>query len=175
MASHSGCRALHDHPRNLTDEQLRRLADAGGCLGVVFHGAFLDPAAQAEDAAVYASEAYRAIGREPGTELHESGAARWQAKCAHHQAVAAPFSLDRVADHVLHAVDVAGSDAVGLGSDFDGIPRTPDDLRSAADYPRLAERLAERGLTARQVDGVMGENLARLFDAVFARGTMASA
>jgi len=170
LASHSGCRALHDHPRNLTDDQLRRLADAGGCVGIVFHGAFLDAGAQAASEAIYASADYRAIGTEPGSELEQSGAARWLAKCAFHQREAEPFGLDLVADHVLHAIDVAGEQAVGLGSDFDGIPRTPADLRSAEDYPRLAERLLERGLTARQVDGVMGGNLARLFAEVLGAG-----
>ncbi|MDF1798440.1 MAG: membrane dipeptidase [Planctomycetota bacterium] len=166
LASHSGCRSLHDHPRNLTDAQLRQLGDAGGCVGVVFHGGFLSAEAAAADAAIYARPDYRAIGQEPGTELHANGAARWQAKCAFHQREAAPFSVELVADHVLHAVDHAGLDAVGIGSDFDGIPRTPDELRSAADYPRLADALVRRGMTSAAVDAVLGENLARLFTTV---------
>jgi len=166
LASHSGCRSLFDHPRNLTDGQLRQLADAGGCVGVVFHGGFLSAEAAAVDAAIYARSDYRAIGKEPGTELHTNGAARWQAKCAFHQREAAPFSVELIAEHVLHAVDHAGLDAVCLGSDFDGIPRTPDELRSAADYPRLADALARRGMGAAAVDAVLGENLARLFATV---------
>ena len=40
-ASHSCCRALHDHPRNLTDRQLKTLADKGGIVGVNFYDQFL--------------------------------------------------------------------------------------------------------------------------------------
>ena len=40
-ASHSCCRALRDHPRNLTDDQLRVLADAGGVVGINFYDQFL--------------------------------------------------------------------------------------------------------------------------------------
>ena len=156
LASHSGCRALSNHPRNLTDDQLRRLGDTGGVVGIVFHGGFLDDAARAEDQRIYADPAYRAI-RDGNPTAH------WMAQSAYHQAHAAPMSLERVADHVLHAVDQAGSEHVGLGSDFDGIPRTPEGLESSADYPNLADALRKRGLSARDTDAVMGENFARLF------------
>jgi len=159
LASHSGCRALSEHPRNLTDAQLKRLADAGGVVGIVFHGGFLDDAARQEDQRIYASPAYRAVQVANPT-------AHWMAQSAYHQAHAKPMDLGRVADHVLHAVDRAGFEHVGLGSDFDGIPRTPRGLESAADYPNLAAALAQRGLSARAIDAVMGENLARLFGEV---------
>lgn len=41
VASHSNCRALCSHPRNLTDEMIRDLANAGGVAGLNFYGAFL--------------------------------------------------------------------------------------------------------------------------------------
>jgi membrane dipeptidase len=156
IASHSGCRTLSAHPRNLTDAQLRRLGDVGGVVGIVFHGGFLDNAARAEDARIYKDEAYRAItGANP--------TAHWVAQSAYHQEHAAPLSLERVADHVMHAIDKAGVEHVGLGSDFDGIPRTPEGLDGAADYPNLAQALRARGLGAHDVDRVMGENFARVF------------
>lgn len=43
VASHSGCRALHDHPRNLTDEMLRAIGNRGGVVGVTFCAMFLSP------------------------------------------------------------------------------------------------------------------------------------
>jgi len=159
VASHSGCRALSEHPRNLTDVQLAQLGGAGGVVGIVFHGGFLDDDARAEDARIYKDEAYRAI-----TDARPT--AHWLAQSAYHQKHAAPLSLERVADHVLHAVDKAGIEHVGLGSDFDGIPRTPEGLNSAADYPNLAAALRARGLSAHGVECVMGENFARLFQAV---------
>lgn len=163
VASHSGCRALSAHPRNLTDAQLAHLGDAGGVVGIVFHGSFLDDAARAEDARIYKDPAYRAI-QDPNPTAH------WLAQSAYHQEHAAPLPLERVVDHVLHAVDKAGVEHVGLGSDFDGIPRTPDGLGSAADYPKLAAALCARGLSARDTERVMGENFARLFHEVVPSG-----
>ena len=70
IASHSGCTAIRDHQRNLTDDQLRRLADAGGCVGIVFHGGFLDDAAAAEDADVGTFALIARSGVRDGGELY---------------------------------------------------------------------------------------------------------
>jgi membrane dipeptidase len=165
LASHSGCTAIRDHPRNLTDDQLRRLADAGGCLGIVFHGGFLDNAAAAEDARIYASPDYRAIRM---GENAPKGAALEYAQNAYHQRIAKPMSMEVVTDHVLHAIDKAGIEHVGLGSDYDGIPRTPEGLGDASCYPNLSRSLARRGLSEHEIEAVMGANIRRLFAEVTA-------
>lgn len=159
IASHSGCRALSEHPRNLSDALLRQLADAGGVVGVVFHGGFLSDAARADDRRIYADPVYRAIEGRNGTE-------KWLLQTEYHQRVAPPFDLEVVADHIAHAVDVAGVEHVGLGSDYDGIPRGPRGLETAADYPNLAAALGRRGFSERDVERVMGGNMLRVFGEV---------
>jgi membrane dipeptidase len=166
IASHSGCRALSDHPRNLTDEQLRRLAAARGVVGVVFHPGFLDPDARAEEARVRATDGYRAIRGENETDT-------FLRKSEYLEAHAAPYPLDGLVDHVLHAMDVAGSEHVGVGSDFDGIQRGPAGLCDASGYPRLAARLLERGASEDEVRAVMGGNLERVYREVTGPGTEA--
>ena len=42
MASHSNCRALSPHPRNLTDEMIRALAECGGVAGLNFAADFVE-------------------------------------------------------------------------------------------------------------------------------------
>ena len=163
IASHSGCTAIRDHPRNLTDDQLRRLADAGGCVGIVFHGGFLDDVAAAEDARIYASQEYRSIREGEGA---PRGAALEYAQNAYHQRIAKPMSIEVVTDHIMHGIQVAGIDHVGLGSDYDGIPRTPEGLETAACYPNLAASLERRGLASREIEAVLGGNLRRLFSEV---------
>lgn len=81
-------------------------------------------------------------------------------------------TLDAVARHLEHAVNVMGEDAVGLGSDFDGMIPLPQGMRDARDLPRLAEALQARGLPAARVDKLMGGNLVRFFGEVLrtARG-----
>jgi membrane dipeptidase len=158
IASHSGCRSLHDHPRNLTDDQLRALGAAGGVVGIVFHPGFLGADGRAEEARVRATDGYKAL----------SGANETALFCAQSDfliAHAAPFPAARVADHVLHAIEHAGIDHVGVGSDYDGIQRAPQGLEDASCYGTLAELLLARGLAAGEVRKVLGGNMERVFAA----------
>ena len=72
-----------------------------------------------------------------------------------------PFPLDRVADHVLHALEVAGPRHVALGADFDGIDRRPAGLEDASGYPALLEVLARRGVDEETLGLVAYHNAAR--------------
>lgn len=68
----------------------------------------------------------------------------------------------QVAAHIKHGLNVAGEDALSLGSDFDGFVIPPSDLRGAEDYPRLAEALIEAGIPARVAGKVLCENALRV-------------
>jgi len=166
IASHSGCRALHDHPRNLTDAQLRSLARRGGVVGIVFYPPFLDAASNAEDERVRASACFRGIRA-------ASPARRFLKQQRMMAREAAPLPAERVADHVVHAASVAGIDHVGIGSDFDGIECGPVGLEDASRYGTLAELLLARGLGEDEVLRVLGGNMERAFRAVTGPGTLA--
>jgi membrane dipeptidase len=71
--------------------------------------------------------------------------------------------LTDVARHLEHAVEVAGEDAVCLGSDFDGFVRLPRGMRDVTDLPRLTELLLARGHPWRRVEKLLGQNLRRFF------------
>jgi membrane dipeptidase len=164
IASHSGCAALHAHPRNLSDDQLRALAKNGGVCGIVFHPGFLDADARAEEARVRRLAAYQACeAREP--------MARFLAQQAVMRREAAPLPAERLVEHVLHAIEVAGIDHVGLGSDYDGIERAPAGLEDASGYAHLAELLARRGLAEADLGKVLGGNMERVFRCVTSRRT----
>jgi membrane dipeptidase len=67
--------------------------------------------------------------------------------------------IDTICDHILHFMDIAGSDEhVSLGSDFDGCPRIPKGIEGVQDYPKLAERLLQRGLVEQSVRKVFWDN-----------------
>ncbi|MDP6738896.1 MAG: dipeptidase [Planctomycetota bacterium] len=161
VASHSGCAAIHSHVRNLSDAQLRDLASAGGVAGVVFCTSFIDGDAGALERGERESEAYRALSHD-----NETGLFHLQAD--HLQATLPPLCMERVVDHVLHAVEVCGIRHVGIGSDFDGIQRRPEGLEDASCYGHLAQALLRRGLNEDDVCAVMGGNMARVFRAVTA-------
>jgi membrane dipeptidase len=156
IASHSGAKALHGHQRNLTDAQLRALAANGGVVGIVFCTAFLKDEAQQEDARLRATEEFRAIAGANDTDVFLKQG-EWL------QEHATPLPMDVVVDHIVHAALVAGIDHVGLGSDYDGIGRTPQGLEDAGCYGRIAARMVERGFSVDDVGKVLGGNMERVF------------
>jgi len=167
IASHSGCKALHGHQRNLSDEQLRALAAQGGVVGIVFCTAFLKDEAQAEDARLRETAEYRAIAGSNDTDVFLKQGEFLQQH-------ARPLSIEVVLDHICHAAEVAGVAHVGLGSDFDGIGRTPQGLEDASCYGRIAAGLAARGFAPGEVQQVLGGNMERVFTRATRSGTRAA-
>src|SRR5262249_30707627 len=166
IASHSAARALADHPRNLTDAQLRTIADTGGVASVNFCPAFLDErfrvqvtAAASTPEAKAAQETARRSDPDPG----RGAFLAFRARAAHARAVAAP-GVDRLCDHILHMIAVAGEDHVGLGSDFDGVAAVTAGLEDVSRLPVLGEALAARGVSARAIDKVFHQNWLRVLD-----------
>ncbi|KPM46538.1 putative dipeptidase [Neonectria ditissima] len=71
--------------------------------------------------------------------------------------------VETVVDHIMHVVDVAGWDHVGIGGDFDGTVTLANGIRSVADYPALIQAVMKRGATDGQVRKLVGENLLRVW------------
>lgn len=167
LVSHSGCYALHDHPRNLRDAQMKVLAQNRGVLGIVFCTPFLDAQARATESRLRETKEYQSIsGFNPTDTFLQQ--AEWL------QSQVKPLPLDRVLDHICHGVDVAGIDHVGIGSDFDGIECTPDQLSSAACYQALAVGLAARGLNRADITKILFSNSQRVLAEATGPGTRAS-
>ncbi|KOC12271.1 putative dipeptidase [Aspergillus flavus AF70] len=72
-------------------------------------------------------------------------------------------TLERVVDHIMHIVDVAGIDHVGLGSDFDGMPTTARGLEDVSKFPGLIAELLRRGLNDEDAAKVAGANVLRVW------------
>jgi membrane dipeptidase len=169
LATHSSCRALCRHPRNLTDEMLRDLARNGGVCMINFFSAFIS-----DDVAQVIMKAQKRPKKngDPtagtgGTEEMPDDRTDWDTYLEWFQALGAPrATLDQVADHIFHAAEVAGIDHVGIGSDFDGVPSLPDGLTDASMLPALSARLLERGMSEGDLEKVLGGNFLRVFQAV---------
>ncbi len=68
-------------------------------------------------------------------------------------------TIDTVCDHIFHFLDVAGDDKhLSLGSDFDGMDSLPEGITGVQDYPRLSDRLSERGLAAESIENIFWNN-----------------
>jgi membrane dipeptidase len=75
-------------------------------------------------------------------------------------------TVEDVADHIDHAVDLVGVEHVGLGSDFDGVFALPEGLQDASGYPNLVAELIERGYTDAEIEKILGENVLRVWSEV---------
>ncbi len=138
--SHSGARALVDHPRNVPDSILARVTKNGGVVMVPFVTAFVSPAVWADDQAAQVEEASVRRRRGADTAGIATDFRAWRA--AHPRPKA---SLAQVADQIEHVRRVAGVDHVGIGSDFDGISENVVGLEDVSKFPGLFAELARRG------------------------------
>ncbi|HVT98686.1 MAG TPA: dipeptidase, partial [Acidobacteriaceae bacterium] len=171
FASHSAARALTNVPRNMTDDMLRAVARSGGpnskggVVMVNFYSGFISDAwwqawrAQAaerkagEDAQI---AQWKAEGKTITYEMTDALDKQWASK------IPRP-PLSALIDHIDHVAKVAGIDHVGLGSDFDGIPSSPEGMDSAADLPKITAALMERGYSPEDCRKILGANFLRFF------------
>src|SRR6185295_2423905 len=64
-----------------------------------------------------------------------------------------------VVDHIEHIAKVAGKESVGLGSDYDGITKTPVQLEDVSTYPLITQELLNRGWKAAEIHALMSGNI----------------
>jgi membrane dipeptidase len=164
VATHSSCRALCRHPRNMTDDMLRDLAKNGGVCMINFFSAFLNDAV----AQVIMNSQKRVKSESAGgTEEMPNDATDWDLYLEWFNTLGSPqATIDDAVNHILHAADVAGIDHVGIGSDFDGVPALPKDLQTATGLPLLTARLLERGVSEGDVEKILGGNFMRVFEQI---------
>ena len=174
IASHSCCRALSEHHRNLTDDMLQALAKNGGVIGINFSAGFLNADYEKKEQALW-EEVARGFGLptdyneankanpEKAKEAEAEFEARWPAlrKCL------PPVYVKTLADHIDRVVKVTGdADHVGLGSDFDGISDPPTGLEDAGRLVAVTDELQRRGYREADIRKILGGNFLRVFQAV---------
>jgi len=162
FASHSSCRAICDIPRNLTDDQIRRIAAKGGVVMINVSSYFVDPAVveamKAEREKLLPE--YLKIKQDLASDPKKRGEAidRLFEPIPRRRTV-----WTKVIDHIEHVIEVAGPEAVGVGSDFDGIKDPPEGLEDVSKLPVITAELLRRGHSEKVVEGVLGENFLRFF------------
>lgn len=158
MASHSSCRALSNIPRNMSDEMIAALARKGGVIQINFGCEFLSQAS---------ASASPWANRELARKLREIPDRDARAEAIRKASAAMPrATLADVVAHIDHVVKLAGIDAVGIGSDFDGVGCTPEGLEDVSKFPNLTRALLERGYSENDIRKIYGGNTLRLLRAV---------
>ena len=135
FASHSSARALANVPRDMTDDMIRSLAKKGGVVQVNFSCGFLSQTT---------ADAEKA--QKPRAEIP-------------------PATLADVVEHIDHIAKTGGIDAVGIGSDFDGILCAPVGLEDVSKFPKLTRALLEKGYIVSDIRKIYGSNLLRVLRA----------
>ena len=163
LASHSSTRAIADHPRNMSDDMLRALADRGGVIMINFYSGYIDTSLI--DASRRNFQKLRPVMELLRDELDGDP---FELRRAISELYAeSPFPQAPLAvllDHFDHAIRVAGPDHVGLGSDWDGVPSMPTGLEDVSKLPRLTQGLLRRGHSRDTVVKVLGANLLRVME-----------
>jgi membrane dipeptidase len=154
LFSHSCARALVDHPRNVPDAILKRMAANGGVVMVTFIPPFVNPAAKAWE------EGLAKLAK--GLSYDDPAYKRLEAEYIQAHGPCPKASLKDVADHIDHVAKVAGHDHVGIASDFWG-GTTPLGLEDVSKYPDLFAELIRRGWHDPDLRNLAGENLLRAF------------
>jgi membrane dipeptidase len=155
--SHSNARALVDHPRNVPDAVLARIAGNGGMAMATFVPAFVCKEVTAFEQMREAEDKRLAQAVTDKNERQKALAA-WDS--AHPRPRA---TLAQVADHVEHVREIAGADHIGIGSDFDGIETVPVGLEDVSKFPDLLAELAQRGWSDADLAKLAGRNFLRVF------------
>jgi membrane dipeptidase len=165
IVSHSSMRALSDVPRNVTDEMVSALAKNGGVIGINFGEGFVNP----KDAAALQAD----IKTETTAPLQTGRAlddyAAEDVRNLFGTRVKVEATVADVANHIDHAVNIAGIDHVGIGSDYDGISGPPNGLDDVSKMPALIAELLRRGYSERNLKKILGGNFLRVIHEVTGR------
>jgi membrane dipeptidase len=152
--THSSCRAVTDHPRNVPDDVLAALPGNGGVCMVTFVPRFVSAAAAEWDRGIQDAMAGAGLDhRDLGVRIPFEAA--WTGRPCPEATIA-----DVVA-HVEHARDVAGIDHIGIGGDYDGTSELPVGLEDVSCYPALFSALLERGWSDADCAKLAGLNALR--------------
>lgn len=165
VATHSCCRALASHPRNMTDDMIRALAQAGGVIQINFYPFFLDDGfRKVFDASGLAEKEYieAEFIKDPSDPQKRQA---WNMVQDEIQALERP-SYKRIVDHIDHVVALVGIDHVGLGSDFDGIEVTPEGMEDISRFSLVFDEMRRRGYTEEDIEKVASGNFFRVLDQV---------
>jgi len=146
VATHSCCRTVFAHRRNLTDEMMKAIAASGGTVQINFAAAFLDSDFPQPD-----PDALK--------EWIASGGSRSKPVVDH----VTPLGL--LIDHFDCALQAVGPDHVGIGSDFDGVFAVPEGMEDCSKLPNLTAALLALGYNEDDLVKVLGGNVLRVMDA----------
>jgi len=167
IASHSSCRALCNHVRDMTDDMIKALAAKGGVIQINYEKSFIDQAYK--DASDKLSGGVVALVDQLKKKCGDDEACigktmAEQEKQAIAEGKLPHVSWERIIDHIDHVVKLVGPDHVGLGSDFDGASM-PEGMEDCSKLPKITEALLRKGYSEDDIRKILGGNTLRVMAA----------
>src|SRR5262245_23650576 len=166
IASHSSCRTLCNHPRDMSDDMIKALAGKGGVIQINYEKSFIDQSYK--DASEKLSGGVRAMfdqlkkacGDDEeclGKKMQEiEKQATAEGKLPH-------VSWERIIDHIDHVVKLVGAEHVGLGYDSDGATM-PEGMDDCTHQPKITEDQMRKGYADDEIRKSLGGNLLRVME-----------
>jgi membrane dipeptidase len=158
IASHSGAKAIYDHPRNLDDGRLKKIAEAGGviCINSVY--------LKATPTSPERKAAFEALGKAPDSET--ASEARIVAFLKNKAEIDAKYppvraTFEDFMASLTHTLKVVGPQHVGIGADWDGGGGVVG-FEDVADLPKVTARLKAAGYSDADLAGIWGGNVLRI-------------
>ena len=166
IASHSSCRAICNHPRDMTDDMIKALAAKGGVIQINYEKSFIDEtyrqASEKVSGGVVA--VFDQLKKECGDdeeclgkkmqEMEQKAVA--EGKLPH-------VTWEEIVEHIDHVVKLVGPDHVGLGSDFDGA-NMPEGMDDCTQLPKITEALMRKGYSDADIKKILGGNTLRVME-----------
>jgi membrane dipeptidase len=166
IASHSSCRAVCNHVRNMSDDMIRALAAKGGVIQINYEKSFIDQAYkdayEKETGGVVARMGDVAKNCNNDEACIEKAMAEFEKKLMA-EGKLPHVSWERIIDHIDHAVKLVGADHVGLGSDFDGA-NMPEGMEDSSKLPKITQALIDKGYSDSDIRKILGENTLRIME-----------
>lgn len=162
IASHSCSYTLCPVFRNLKDDQIKAIGKNGGVIHLNFFSGFVDSAFMKRNAAfTIAHKAEYDSLLKTVTDPFFAEERLFTKYASEVNALRPPLSM--LLDHLDHIVKLIGVDHVGLGSDFDGVTSTPQQLDDVTSFPLITKELLARGYSRKDIRKILGGNFLRVF------------
>jgi len=166
IASHSSCRAICNHPRDMTDEMIKALAAKGGVIQINYEKSFIDEAYRQASEKVSGGVVamFDQLKKQCGDDEECLGKKMNEMeKQATAEGKLPRVSWEKIVEHIDHVVKLAGADHVGLGSDFDGATM-PEGMDDCTQLPKITEALMRKGYSDDDIRKILGGNLLRVME-----------
>tara|TARA_R110002072_G_scaffold1780_11_gene14879 strand:+ start:13070 stop:14344 length:1275 start_codon:yes stop_codon:yes gene_type:complete len=173
VLSHSGAKSIFDHPRNVPDDILLKLAETGGVIQMNAFSSYLTKLPDNPER----TKAFKELRAEVSAAGNptEAQASAFRAKQREINATYPPAlaSFEEYMDHFLYVLKLIGPEHVGVSGDFDGGGGV-EDLYDIAAFPHLSARLLKEGYSKADLEKIWGGNLLRLLSKAEAYAATAS-